>query len=66
METIINSITAKERVSLDIIKYSRKLRIVIGSSLQVQGVNRLLKQFDNIQCSAAYDEENERSGITKK
>ena len=49
MEAIINSMTAKERVSPDIIKGSRKRRIAAGSGLQVQDVNRLLKQFDDMQ-----------------
>lgn len=49
MEAIINSMTAKERVSPDIIKGSRKRRIAAGSGMQVQDVNRLLKQFDDMQ-----------------
>lgn len=49
MEAIINSMTAKERLSLDIITGSRKRRIAAGCGMQVQDVNRLLKQFDNMQ-----------------
>lgn len=49
MEAIINSMTSKERVSPDIIKGSRKRRIAAGSGMQVQDVNRLLKQFDDMQ-----------------
>ncbi|MFT4464655.1 MAG: signal recognition particle protein [Sodalis sp. (in: enterobacteria)] len=49
MEAIINSMTAKERVSPDVIKGSRKRRIAAGSGMQVQDVNRLLKQFDDMQ-----------------
>lgn len=49
MEAIINSMTAKERVSPEIIKGSRKRRIATGSCMQVQDVNRLLKQFGDIQ-----------------
>ncbi|MGL9774374.1 MAG: signal recognition particle protein [Sodalis sp. (in: enterobacteria)] len=49
MEAIINSMTAKERVSPYIIKGSRKRRIAAGSGMQVQDVNRLLKQFDDMQ-----------------
>jgi signal recognition particle subunit SRP54 len=41
---IINSMTPKERSFPDIIKGSRKRRIAEGSGLQVQDVNRLLKQ----------------------
>lgn len=41
---IINSMTAKERRFPDIIKGSRKRRIAQGCGLQVQDVNRLMKQ----------------------
>jgi signal recognition particle subunit SRP54 len=44
MIAIINSMTAKERSFPDIIKGSRKKRIATGSGLQVQDVNRLMKQ----------------------
>jgi signal recognition particle subunit SRP54 len=46
---IINSMTPKERRFPDIIKGSRKRRIATGSGTQVQEVNRLLKQFDQMQ-----------------
>lgn len=49
MEAIINSMTAEERVNPDIIKGLRKRRIAAGSGMQVQDVNRLLKQFNNMQ-----------------
>lgn len=49
IEAIINSMTAKERRFPDIIKGSRKRRIAAGSGTQVQDVNRLLKQFDQMQ-----------------
>ncbi|AEW44350.1 Signal Recognition Particle (SRP) component with 4.5S RNA [Serratia symbiotica str. 'Cinara cedri'] len=49
MEAIINSMTVKERTKPEIIKGSRKRRIAIGSGVQVQDVNRLLKQFDEMQ-----------------
>jgi signal recognition particle subunit SRP54 len=48
-EAIINSMTLKERRFPDIIKGSRKRRIAAGSGTQVQDVNRLLKQFDQMQ-----------------
>jgi signal recognition particle subunit SRP54 len=48
-EAIINSMTAEERRFPDIIKGSRKRRIAAGSGTQVQDVNRLLKQFDQMQ-----------------
>ena len=41
---IINSMTPKERAFPDIIKASRKKRIAAGCGLQVQDVNRLMKQ----------------------
>jgi signal recognition particle subunit SRP54 len=49
MEAIINSMTPQERRVPDIIKNSRKRRIAAGSGTQVQDVNRLLKQFDQMQ-----------------
>ncbi len=44
MIAIINSMTLEERRNPDIIKASRKRRIAAGCGLQVQDVNRLLKQ----------------------
>ena len=44
MIAIINSMTPKERAFPDIIKGSRKKRIAAGCGLQVQDVNRLMKQ----------------------
>ncbi|WP_434358831.1 signal recognition particle protein [Parasalinivibrio latis] len=49
MEAIINSMTPKERARPDIVKGSRKKRIAAGSGTQVQDVNRLLKQFTQMQ-----------------
>lgn len=49
MEAMINSMTKKERQKPEIIKGSRKRRIAAGSGTQVQDVNRLLKQFDDMQ-----------------
>ncbi|MCD6047517.1 MAG: ffh [Gammaproteobacteria bacterium] len=46
---IINSMTPKERRNPDIIKGSRKKRIAAGSGTQVQDVNRLLKQYEDMQ-----------------
>ena len=46
---IISSMTMKERRNPDLIKASRKKRIAVGSGVQVQDVNKLLKQFDDIQ-----------------
>jgi signal recognition particle subunit SRP54 len=49
MEAIILSMTPQERSKPDIIKGSRKRRIAAGSGVQVQDVNRLLKQFTQMQ-----------------
>ena len=49
VEAIINSMTAHERQFPAIIKASRKRRIAAGSGTQVQDVNRLLKQFTQMQ-----------------
>jgi signal recognition particle subunit SRP54 len=49
LEAIINSMTMQERRFPQIIKGSRKRRIAAGSGLQVQDVNRLLKQFTQMQ-----------------
>ncbi|HAN60547.1 MAG TPA: signal recognition particle protein, partial [Gammaproteobacteria bacterium] len=46
---IINSMTLGERVFPATIKGSRKKRIAKGSGTQVQEVNRLLKQFMQMQ-----------------
>lgn len=49
LEAIINSMTPQERQRPEIIKSSRKRRIAAGSGTQVQEVNRLLKQFTQMQ-----------------
>ena len=49
MEAIISSMTMKERQRPEIIKGSRKRRIASGSGVEVQDVNRLLKQFTQMQ-----------------
>ncbi|OCG13771.1 signal recognition particle protein [Gilliamella sp. wkB292] len=49
MEAIIGSMTLKERANPEIIKGSRKRRIANGSGTQVQDVNKLLKQFEDMQ-----------------
>ena len=46
---IINSMTARERLFPALIKGSRRRRIAGGSGSQVQDVNRLLKQFTQMQ-----------------
>ncbi len=49
MEAIIDSMTPNERRFPETIKASRKRRVALGSSTQVQDVNRLLKQFSQMQ-----------------
>ena len=49
MEAIINSMTPAEREKPEVIKGSRKRRIAAGSGTQIQDVNRLLKQFTQMQ-----------------
>jgi signal recognition particle subunit SRP54 len=46
---IINSMTPEERRRPDVIRGSRKRRIAAGSGTQVQDVNRMLKQFAEMQ-----------------
>jgi signal recognition particle subunit SRP54 len=43
---IINSMTVQERRFPDLIKASRKRRIAAGAGMEVQEVNKLLRQFD--------------------
>ncbi len=47
--SIIDSMTIQERQYPAILKSSRKKRIAAGSGTQVQDVNRLLKQFNQMQ-----------------
>lgn len=49
IEAIINSMTPEERRKPQIINASRKRRIAMGSGTTVQDVNRLLKQFEEMQ-----------------
>ncbi len=49
IEGIINSMTKKERSHPEIIKATRKRRIAAGAGVQVQEVNRMLKQFEQMQ-----------------
>jgi signal recognition particle subunit SRP54 len=48
-EGIINSMTPRERRFPALIKSSRKRRIAAGAGVTVQEVNRLLKQFEQMQ-----------------
>ncbi|MDD6489573.1 MAG: signal recognition particle protein [Clostridia bacterium] len=46
---MISSMTAKERENPSIINPSRKRRIAAGSGMKVEDVNRLMKQFEQMQ-----------------
>ncbi len=48
-EAIISSMTASERRMPDILNASRRRRIAAGSGTDVQDVNRLIKQFREVQ-----------------
>lgn len=49
IEAIIQSMTKAERTTPSIINGSRRKRIAIGSGTKIQDVNRLLKQFEQMQ-----------------
>jgi len=49
VEAIINSMTQKERSAPKILNGSRRLRIARGSGTSIQDVNRLIKQFGEMQ-----------------
>jgi signal recognition particle subunit SRP54 len=49
LEGIINSMTPIERAKPELIKASRKRRIATGAGVPVQDVNRMLKQFEQMQ-----------------
>jgi len=49
MIAIINSMTKKERRFPDLLKGSRKLRIAKGSGTEPADINRLLKQYQQME-----------------
>lgn len=49
MIAIIDSMTPRERRNMDLIKTSHKRRIAEGSGRDIQEVNRLLKQYEDMQ-----------------
>ena len=49
MIAIINSMTRQERRFPEVIRGSRKKRIADGSGTDIQSVNRMLKQFNQMQ-----------------
>ena len=48
-EAISNSMTVKERRNPDILNASRRRRIAAGCGMEVQDVNRLIKQYRETQ-----------------
>jgi signal recognition particle subunit SRP54 len=48
VESIIKSMTPKERTNPEILNISRRTRIAAGSGTDIQEVNRLIKQFDQM------------------
>jgi len=49
MIAMINSMTVQERRFPEVIRGSRKKRIALGSGMEIQDVNRLLKQHGQMQ-----------------
>ena len=65
MSAIINSMTRKEKRNPKIINGSRKKRIANGSGVDIQDVNRLLKQFKNMQIMMKKMSKHGMSGLEK-
>lgn len=63
---IIDSLTKKERSNPEIIKSSQKKRAALGSGMQVQDVNQMLKQFEQIQSGMKQFGQLGLSGMMKK
>jgi signal recognition particle subunit SRP54 len=48
IEGIVNSMTRQERAHPELMKATRKRRVAAGAGVQVQEINRLLKQFEQM------------------
>lgn len=48
VEALIQSMTPKERQQPKLLNYSRKKRIAIGAGLQMEDINKLVKQFEQM------------------
>ena len=48
IEAMVNSMTIKERQKPEIINANRRRRIAAGSGVQVQELNRFLKEFEKM------------------
>jgi signal recognition particle subunit SRP54 len=64
-EAIINSMTVKERLDPDLLNASRRRRIAAGSGVEVQDVNRLIKQFREAQKLMKMMQKNGGKGLPK-
>lgn len=62
IESIILSMTRKERQNPDIINPSRKRRIAAGCGMRVEDVNRLLKQYKQMQDMMKYMRKQGKNG----
>ncbi len=49
VEAVINSMTLKERTNPDLLNGARRKRIAVGSGTSIQDVNRVIKQFYDMQ-----------------
>ena len=65
IEAIITSMTKAERAKPSIINPSRKKRIAAGSGTSVEEVNRLLKQFDQMQKMMKFTGKNSKMNLRK-
>ncbi len=65
MGAIISSMTKKEKIYPKIINGSRKRRIANGAGVDIQEVNRLLKQFKNMQTMMKKISKHGMDGIEK-
>ncbi len=65
MSAIISSMTKKEKKAPKIINGSRKKRIANGAGVDIQDVNRLLKQFKNMQTMMKKISKHGMGGIEK-
>ena len=48
VESMISSMTVQERKKPEILNASRRLRIANGSGVEVQELNRFIKEFENM------------------
>ena len=61
-ETLINSMTPEERHNPEILKFSRKQRICMGSGRNPNELNRMLKKFEQMKDAMKKMEQYRKSG----